>query len=326
MPPWLPSRDCHPLRDDRSLREDEIALIERWSNAGAPEGPPRPPPPPLRTRSLDRVDLELDLGADFTAVGVDGALDAWWCFALDPRLTQAQTVVGYEIVPTRRETVHHAEVIAASMADARAIDAMDPRMGWHCAPGAGVGRVIGSWAGGFGAMRYPDGVGFGVDAGEAIVLQIHYTWAAGATPPTDRTRVRFQFAPPGAAASAGYLGAGLSPVIPARSLGYSQTARIPIDASVRLAAIQPHMHLLGQRVRVDLVEGDRRTCLIDVPRWDYHWEEMFVFDPSIALRAAAGASFETTCTWNNPSDRAVGYGLTVSDEMCDVAIIALPDR
>src|SRR3954452_10604154 len=47
MPPWLPERGDFPIQGGRRLREDQIAAIERWVQAGTPEGNaadlPQPP-------------------------------------------------------------------------------------------------------------------------------------------------------------------------------------------------------------------------------------------------------------------------------------------
>jgi hypothetical protein len=81
------------------------------------------------------------------------------------------------------------------------------------------------------------------------------------------------------------------------------------------------MHVIGRRVSVSLIEGGRRTCLLDVPRWDHHWEEMFFYDPSAPVIARAGSTVEIGCTWDNATDAPVNEGLTVLDEMCDVSFI-----
>src|SRR5688500_2767812 len=40
MPPWLPDRGEFPVLGERRLRDDQIETIQRWVEAGTPEGSP----------------------------------------------------------------------------------------------------------------------------------------------------------------------------------------------------------------------------------------------------------------------------------------------
>ena len=80
------------------------------------------------------------------------------------------------------------------------------------------------------------------------------------------------------------------------------------------------MHGLGKSIRVEIVQGDRRTCVMNIPRWNYHWEEMhFYRDDSI--RIPAGATISVSCIWDNPQATMVVPGLTFENEMCDVGML-----
>jgi hypothetical protein len=324
MPPWLPATSCQSFRDTRALTDEEIQRVERWSASGAPEGPARTPPERAAAVTLPWVDTEVDLGGEFVPRGVDGPLDQWWCFALDPGLTEEKVLIGYELVPTARSQVHHAGFVEAPLADARAIDASEPGLGWRCSGSVGVGsgRVLGSWAGGFGATLYPAQTGIRLRPGNALVLQIHYHLPSSGPPTPDRTRLRLQYARSPVAHEAEYWPMAVPGVsVPPRSVGHVQRATYTVASDTVLRAVQPHMHVIGRRVSVSLIEGERRTCLLDVPRWDHHWEEMFFYNPSAPLIARAGSTIEIGCTWDNATDAPVNEGLTVLDEMCDVSFI-----
>ena len=49
MPPWYVAKDIgiQHFKDDMSLDDGEIAAIDQWYRAGAPEGDPADMPPPL---------------------------------------------------------------------------------------------------------------------------------------------------------------------------------------------------------------------------------------------------------------------------------------
>src|SRR5262249_29233105 len=50
MPPWFldPNIGIQKIKDDNSLSDDEIEMIGKWADAGAPEGNPKDAPPPLK--------------------------------------------------------------------------------------------------------------------------------------------------------------------------------------------------------------------------------------------------------------------------------------
>jgi hypothetical protein len=70
------------------------------------------------------------------------------------------------------------------------------------------------------------------------------------------------------------------------------------------------MHTLGRRIRVET----GGTCLVDVPEWDFNWQQQYQFVEPFTF--AAGAPVTLTCTWSNPTDRSVRWGEGTSDEMC----------
>lgn len=322
MPPFMPAGTCQEFRDDRRLTDAEIAMVREWSAAGAPEGAPVAPPVPTLAPQLDWVDQELDIGGDFLPHGTDGPLDQWWCFAMDPHLNESRVLVGYEFLPTVRGQVHHAGIVEAPTAQATAIDAAEPGLGWRCAGSVGVGsRVVGSWAGGFGAVKYPTGTGLRINPGQSFAVQIHYRIAADGRALMDRTRLRLQWARGPVAHETEYFGLGVPTVtIPPRTLGYGADYTVVADRDMVVRAAQPHQHGFGRSMRVEMIQGDTHTCILNIPRWNYHWEEMhFYRDDSI--RVPAGATLALHCTWDNPLATPVVGGLTFEDEMCDVALL-----
>ena len=63
---------------------------------------------------------------------------------------------------------------------------------------------------------------------------------------------------------------------PTRPQGRSRPA---IDRSDRPTTIYVagHMHLLGRSIRVELNPGTPRAkILLDIPRWDFHWQGSYV--------------------------------------------------
>src|SRR5438105_5554508 len=75
MPPWPPEPGYGDLAGPRRLGDDQVALIQRWARAGAPEGPPPAPSPPAFTEGwqLGPPDLVIEMDRAYTvpAEGTD---------------------------------------------------------------------------------------------------------------------------------------------------------------------------------------------------------------------------------------------------------------
>ena len=61
--------------------------------------------------------------------------------------------------------------------------------------------------------------------------------------------------------------------------------------------------------------------LVDSPRWEHPNVRWF----TDAMRLHAGEGFRFTCSWENPDDHAVRFGVTSEDEMCFVTGYFYPD-
>ena len=99
----------------------------------------------------------------------------------------------------------------------------------------------------------------------------------------------------------------------------------PIDEPVTLYSVTGHMHELGRSFQLELnPDTDGALMLLDIPRWDFHWQgEYFFVEP---LELARGDVLRMECIWDNSlSDepRYVVWGEGTSDEMCFGSALAL---
>jgi mono/diheme cytochrome c family protein len=323
MPPWLPAPGCQPVKGERAMTKAEVIAITTWSKDDAPAGDEADAPAvaPAPRSELRWVDQTLDIGAEYQPQPSAGPLDDWRCFVIDPKLTQARQLLGYEITPTLRAQVHHGTLVEADATAAAARDAADPGPGWTCIGGVGIDRsgVIGTWASGFGVVDLPEGTGLPIAAGRVLVLQLHYHMHAAAAAHLDRTRLRLQFARDSGAKLASIVTVSEYSVrIPAGAIGHMQGASASLPAASTIWGAQPHMHKLGRRIHLDVTTGTGAACLLDVPRWDYLQEDFFFFERP--LQVPAGSQLKVTCVWDNPGARTVGFGFELDDEMCDAAL------
>ena len=81
MPPWLPSTDGPKFAEDAHLSGHDIAILEKWVDAGMPEGNPAEAPPAPKFASgwqLGQPDLVLRAQTPFT-IPASGS-DVYWNF------------------------------------------------------------------------------------------------------------------------------------------------------------------------------------------------------------------------------------------------------
>lgn len=98
-----------------------------------------------------------------------------------------------------------------------------------------------------------------------------------------------------------------------------------VRGSLTIFAALGHMHELGSSFRLELNPGaDDALLLLDIPRWDFHWQGYYQF--AEAIRVGRGDVLRMTCSWDNSmSDkpRYVVWGEGTSDEMCFGSMMAL---
>ncbi|MGL4421288.1 MAG: alkyl hydroperoxide reductase, partial [Gemmataceae bacterium] len=96
----------------------------------------------------------------------------------------------------------------------------------------------------------------------------------------------------------------------------------------------PHMHMLGagMTVRATLPDGTRQT-LIDIPRWNYNWQDEYYYERPFRLPAGTtltvDAHFDNSAeNPTNPSNppRRVTWGEGTLDEMLFCFFLATADK
>jgi hypothetical protein len=314
MPPWMPDDSCVSYVGSRRLSQTEIAILTAWSEAGAPEGNPADaPPPPVGSGTLPSVDATLNAGADYTPTSVP--TDDYRCFILDPALTQDRDVIGYDLTPGVRAQVHHVILYVATKANAQSKDDSEAGLGWTCygGPGTSSSKMLGGWVPGSGATRFPEGTGIRLKVGEVLVMQIHYN-TSQRLPQADRTVAKLQYSPQPVPALASFVAvANGNFSIPPRTTDYSATASITVpNNTIQVYGVLPHMHTLGKSIRVENVTSGQ--CLMNIPRWDFHWQQLYFFTQPV--RPGALSRLRLTCTWDNYTDRTITWGESTTDEMC----------
>lgn len=314
MPPWMPAPCCNTFREDLSLTETQIAIIDRWVDDGAPEGRPEDAGPALPTvGGLSRVDVTIEMPVAYTPVPEAGRIDDFRCFAVDWPLDAPVYVTGLEPRPGARAILHHLVVGVASGDDADVwedLESDDGRPGIPCEGGLGDLAITTILGGSLLGGDFPDDVAIRVEPGSKVILNVHYSMS-DAAPEADQTKVDLRIEP----ATDDRLEAGIlvlaNPVwlvsdamrIPAGrkdvEFAYQYDPRIytgndPVD----LVGFTPHMHALGQRMIAGIVRKDgSKQCLVDIPEWEFGWEQPYWFETPIRLEPGDDVYIE--CAFDN---------------------------
>lgn len=335
MPPWgAADLVDFPLRYNVSLSPEQIDLIARWEEAGAPLGDPAEEGAPivLEKAALERVDARLSLAEPYTPDTAE--LDDYRCFVIDWEEDERAWVTGFVGVPDFIPVVHHMLAFIVSPGDVETIEGYDEQAegpGYPCfgfvtstdAPDDIVNaRILGQWAPGTGAVRVGEGSGVPVEPGSRIVLQMHYSTAVPELQP-DQSGLDVELvreAPDEDAHIVVWTNLswflGVEDMhIPAdeAAVTHSHTATFVGSGNVRasgagddleqganITSILPHMHKLGRTLDVEIVRSTGVTeRVLSIPDWDFGWQRQYTFESPVFV----GPEDEVTvrCTWDNSS-------------------------
>ncbi|WP_199753139.1 monooxygenase [Actinoplanes sp. ATCC 53533] len=172
------------------------------AHAGGSSAPPQP------LRAGERF-VDLKMAEAYTPAPPEGGgTDEYRCQVIDPGLTKAQFLTGTQFAPENVAIAHHAIVYAVPpdrAALVRKQDAKTPGPGWQCFGGTGVPGAdvegedqgatwVDTWAPGATETLFTQDIGFKLEPGSLIILQVHYNLLAtdGQPAGSDRSAVRLR--------------------------------------------------------------------------------------------------------------------------------------
>lgn len=159
---------------------------------------------------------------------------------------------------------------------------------------------------------------------DVIVLELHYVNPSG-TPREDASGLTLTVggARPRPAIGPWIVG-DVSLDIPPRARGHTEgcSCAIRAEGPVTLHAVSPHMHARGVALSVQRERGGVLETLIDVRPFDPLRQRTVTLEEPIEL--TAGDRIELRCTYDNPTDGTLRYGVHLEDEMCFAYFWASP--
>ncbi len=321
MPPWHLDKTVgiQQFKNDRSLSQDQIDLIVRWVDAGAPMGDARDLP---KARVWDdRADWKLasqfgepDLIIKSTPYTMEAnTQDKWWKPEVEAGVTEPRWVRAAEVRSTAqgRSILHHAvaslrqdeslaplqfRVTAADTGDADAVG-----------PGGGAGLFY-EWAVGKSGDIYREGSGKLILPGAKIRWDIHYSQAMvkDAKPITDVVELALYFYPqdetPKYRTILTNMGAsrGRGIDIPPNRIAATQGFTVLGRGPARLENFQPHMHLRGKAMSIEAILPDgSRQMLNHVDNFQFNWHNTYEYADDAAPLLPKGTVISVTAWHDN---------------------------
>ena len=343
MPPWSADPDCRSFEDERVLSDEDVVLLRAWADAGAPEGDPTEPIAPVTT-TLDPHQVytpAVPYTPDFST-----SADDYRCQFLDHTFTEETWVTASQVVPGTSQ-VHHVLVfvLTGDQVDlAEAQDAADNGPGYTCfsgpiptaedgqVPTGGLPGQVGAWVPGANPLVLGDDEAVRVDAGARLVMQVHYSAGGSAEALSSETTLSVQLADD---TPASLVVTRPLPVldfaIPAGDGAYTASHRFTnwSTETLRVRSVAAHMHLLGRQEHATVHHADGgEECLLDIPDWDFSWQQAYMLPQDDAVWVAPGDAVEVACTWDNSVENQpvvdgvlqdpvdVTWGEGTADEMC----------
>jgi hypothetical protein len=330
MPPWHMDKSVgiQQFQNDFSLSEEQIGVIARWVDGGAPLGDAKDMPAPKQWPKDDGWQLAKEFGrepdlvikSDPYTMPAKGQ-DVWFKPLTAIPLTEPRWVRAVEIrpaTPEGRKITHHAlaylqqeepgsntgiasQGLLMEWAMNKNYDIYRPNTGKLLVPGARIW-----WE-----MHYH---AVGEEIRDHVELAVYFY--PKDQEPKYRTYLTAFPATPGSAAL-GKL--DIAPNSIAETEGYT-VLRNP----ARLENFQPHMHLRGKSMMMEAIlpDGSKRT-LSNVDRFSFNWMTNYIYSDDAAPVLPRGTMIHVVAVHdntpnnkNNPDpDQWVGWGDRTVDEM-----------
>jgi hypothetical protein len=340
MPPWQPTLDCVPLADTRVIPEADIKIIETWVQEGSPEGDEAdyPEPETETTDELGEADLLIDAGAAYTAD--TSRPDDWRCLPLQHTFEKETFVEVVDVIPDQKAIVHHVLLYLipeGAIEQMEQMDADEEGPGYTCfgGPGVGSGDTLGGWVpGSVRSKRSEQPTALRIPAGSRVVMQVHYNvlgLAEDEVPQPDRSQVAMWMMEEGEAPDflleiVPFPHFGIQ--IPPNESNHSESKDFILPTDTLVVGVTPHMHAIGKSIRVDYIQQEEEHCIVDIPEWDFNWQQFYRFEQDSVLEMKAGDVIRLSCTYDNSAEnqavvngvqqdpKTVEWGDSTLDEMC----------
>ena len=313
------------FKNDPSLTSDEIAMIGRWVDAGAPRGNPADMPAPRQFADTSAWQFKPDIVVKFPAYKVPAAgPDLYGNLYADIPISKdryIQAVQTRAATPGSRKVVHHALTYA--------VDSDDKDVSGDDSAGVDGGDFLVEYASGKNAEVYTGDSGVLLQAGKKAMVTYHLHSVGEET--DAMIEVAMKLFPEGYVPKHIRWSKQLAQPTSDIDIPGGTVARIDgyvvMHKAARILSFQPHMHIRGKRQCLELIYptggAAAKTEMISCTNFSYNWHLNYTYSDDAAPLIPAGTLLHVI-TWhdNSPSNRAnpdpknwVGDGQRTIDEM-----------
>jgi len=326
MPPWLLERNIgiQKLREDISLTDEQIAIIAKWVDSGAPQGNAADMPPAVAFIDNSRWFLgKPDLIMDSPPVLVKGVAVDWWGDVGDSAapapLTEDRYAMSAEYKETSKETKDQsrpAGLKSNATSETYAGQGKYSLFAWHHGsasvrrPTVGAGGPSDNEAeGGVGALSLHEvgrnGDQFPADAGKLVPAGAIFAWNghihAPGIPGADRNAVLsigLRFHPRGYKPAFQEAGVQIGTTeIEVRTDSPSQRydAYWVAPQPLKMLNFEPHLHATGMRMCIEAIY-ERSKETLSCAGYDHNWVRNYQYEDNSTPILPKGTILHTI-TW-----------------------------
>ncbi len=212
-------------------------------------------------------------------------------------------VIGWKPLTDNKKVIHHWIV-------------------WQGAKGQPSQNMMG-WAPGSTGRPYPSDVGVEMtNEPGGLRLDLHYFNLTGTQTEYDRSGVVMcivkgeHLRPKSGAVHGGF--STFSPLmVPANSRGYSLDGSCVVQAKepITVVSTSPHAHTRAVRMRLSITKaGETEEKVLHEGAFSFYEQVTWPFEEPLIMNN--GDTIKWRCTYDNDSNRNIGYGESTTDEMC----------
>ncbi len=313
MPPWHADSSKVHFLNDRSLKQADVDTILAWVDQGAKQGDPAdlPKAPKFNDAwAMGEPDMIFEPTREFNVPAGEQQIE-YQSIHFSPQVTEDLYITEWEILPTVRKSVHHANLV-------RAPGELQP-VGIGQAVMKG-GDYIGSYLPGARPMQYPKGTALRIPAGSNIQIQVHYVGQD--QPITDHIRFGVKLAQGRVDKIVRTCGTDDYAIKIEPNGTFTMDTEVTLNFPLTILSSGAHMHTRGNAYTTSAVLPDGTEKLIaDVPRYDWNWQSNY--ELAQPVQVPQGTKYRVHAFWdntpNNPEavdpTKAVTYGPWTENEM-----------
>lgn len=335
MPPWLPDPDIGDFEGARRLSEDDIELLARWAQAGAPRGDPAAAPaPPVQTSEWALGEPDLVVEFPELAVPAQGE-DLYRNLVARADVGEGRWVRALDLQPGNVRVAHHARLMVDTTSSSRELAEREAASDLGVMHVSGHATDPGGFFIGWTPGRVPhagrDDLAWRLEPGTDLVLQVHLRPTGAPQEIRPRAGLYLADAPPARTPVLVLLRSLDIDIAPGdTAFTVEDSYRVPVQVDV--LSVYPHAHYVGRRMEAwATLPSGRRRDLIRIVDWDFDWQDEYRYGRPVRL--PAGSILTMRYTYDNSSGnprnpfdppRRITYGLASTDEMAEMILQVLP--